>query len=255
MTLIFFALLGSPQLSQPMKTAGFALVFAVTAGFFGTEAGKWRLQALLNIVWRNLGVDVRLKRSYQHQFPGYGLYNFSSRSWPSIEKRSLSSLSSSEFKERYVKGRRPVILTDIKPQVEWTPKNLSLRCGKMPISFDRRYSAGLKAIPSWLRKLFLDSRLLQMYNKTTQDIIDAMNVSTTLEDYMTRLESDQHIIAVAKELTDGRLYAGNIADYIFPVMLSAQHVERAHCKDLIQEGKAVLRRLTNFVTWMCCQMF
>lgn len=94
-----------------------------------------------------------------------------------------------------------------------------------------------------------------MYNKTTQDVIDAMNVSTTLEDYMTRLESDQHIIAVAKELTDGRLYGGNIADYIFPVMLSAQHVERAHCKDLIQEGKAVLRRLTNFVTWMCCQMF
>lgn len=230
-----------------MKAAGLALILAFAAGgIFGTEAGTWRLQRVVNFVWRNLGVDIRLQRAYQHPFSGYGLYNFSTESWPSIERRPLSSLTSDEFKERYVKGRRPVILTDIKPQLQWTPKNLSLRCGTMPVSFDRRYSAGLRAIPSWMRKLFLDSRTLLTYNHTTEHVLEAMHASTTLEEYVSRLDKDQNSISLAKKVTDGRLYSGNIADYIFPVMLSAQHIERGHCDDLISEGKAVLRRLIEF---------
>lgn len=236
-----------------MKAAGLALILAFAAGgIFGTEAGTWRLQRVVNFVWRNLGVDVRLQRAYQHPFSGYGLYNFSTESWPSIERRPLSSLTSDEFKERYVKGRRPVILTDIKPQHQWTPKNLSLRCGTMPVSFDRRYSAGLRAIPSWMRKLFLDSRTLLTYNHTTEHVLEAMHASTTLEEYVSRLDKDQNSISLAKKVTDGRLYSGNIADYIFPVMLSAQHIERGHCDDLISEGKAVLRRLIEFDTWTGC---
>ena len=229
----------------------FAIAIAVAvSGLFGTPAGTWRFQQLVNLLWRNLGFDLRLQRAYQHPFPGYGFYNFSTKKWPEIDRRKLTELSSEEFKERYVKARRPVILTDIQPQLQWTPTNLSQRCGSMPVSFDRRYSAGLRAIPWWLRKLFLDSRLLRAYNTTTENVIDAMHVATTLEEYVTRLEKDKDLISFAKEsVTNGNLYAGNIADYIFPVMLSAQHIERSHCNDLIREGDAVLRRLIEFDAW------
>lgn len=231
-----------------MKAAVLIAISVAVGSFFGSEAGTWRLQQAVNIIWRSLGVDVRLRRAYQHPFLGYELYNFSSRSWPSIDRRPLSSLSSHEFKEFYVKGRRPVILTDILPDLQWDPKNLSLRCGDMPVSFDRRYSAGLRAIPSWMRRVFLDSRLLNAYNKSTEDVLNAMHASTILAEYVTRLESDQQVISSAKEVTGGRLYAGNIADYIFPVMLSAQHIDPHHCSDLLREGKAVLQKLIEFET-------
>ena len=35
--------------------------------------------------------------------PGYGPYNFSAAAWPAIERRSLATLSASEFEERYVR--------------------------------------------------------------------------------------------------------------------------------------------------------
>ena len=35
------------------------------------------------------GTDVRLRRSYEHSFPGFGAYNFTSQTWPAIERRGL----------------------------------------------------------------------------------------------------------------------------------------------------------------------
>eukprot|EP00913_Durusdinium_trenchii_P010102 g9475.t1 len=237
-----------------MKTAAFAVGLAAVAVFFGVEppsAVKWRSQSLLNVIWRSLGVDIRLKREYQHDFPSYGVYNFSSKSWPSIARVPLSSLSSQEFKDKYVKGRVPVILTDIEPQEAWGLKRLQGECGDMPVTFDRRYSAGLRAIPKWIRKLFLDPRLREAYNTTTDSVLAAMHRKMRLSDFLSFLKKDQDLISTAKQFLseNGKgspLYSGHIVDYLFPVMLSAQHMERAHCKTLIAEAKAVLHRLTDF---------
>ena len=233
--------------------AAFALGLAVLAVFLGggpSVSAKWKLQSAINVVWRSLGIDVRVRREYQREFPEYAPYNFSSKSWVPIDRKSLASLSAQEFKEKYVKQRVPVILTDIEPREKWSLADLQDRCGQMPVTFDRLYAAGLRAIPRWMRKLFLDHRLLEAYNTTTDDVLKAMDsMQMTLGSYLSLLEKDKQIIANAKESTrrtESPLYSGQIVDYLFPFMLTAQHMDRRFCKSLVGEAKAVLRRLIDF---------
>ena len=35
---------------------------------------------------------MRLRRVYEHSFPGFGAYNFTSQTWPAIERRGLSQV-------------------------------------------------------------------------------------------------------------------------------------------------------------------
>lgn len=235
-----------------MKAAGLALILALQLEAFWNWSRDMEASASREFCLAQSGSWYTLAARISASIFWVRAIQLFHRKLAKYWKATFVFLDFDEFKERYVKGRRPVILTDIKPQLQWTPKNLSLRCGTMPVSFDRRYSAGLRAIPSWMRKLFLDSRTLLTYNHTTEHVLEAMHASTTLEEYVSRLDKDQNSISLAKKVTDGRLYSGNIADYIFPVMLSAQHIERGHCDDLISEGKAVLRRLIEFDTWTGC---
>ncbi|CAJ1452931.1 unnamed protein product [Effrenium voratum] len=183
-----------------------------------------------------LGRDKRLSRVYNHTFADYGTYNFTSRAWPGIDRRSLASLTADEFRERYVEGRTPVILTDISPLREWSLERLRKECGRMEVSFARRYSAGLRAIPEWARRIFLDPRTIKAYNKSTAEIIDAMHAEKTLQEYLSSLESDKEAILTAKDNIN--LYGGNIVDYLFPVMLSAQHIDKHDCRPLMQAAEA-----------------
>ncbi|CAJ1360387.1 unnamed protein product, partial [Effrenium voratum] len=227
-----------------MKSVPVALGLAVAAWICGTQSAQWRVQSALNVIWRTLGRDKRLSRVYNHTFADYGTYNFTSRAWPGIDRRSLASLTADEFRERYVEGRTPVILTDISPLREWSLERLRKECGRMEVSFARRYSAGLRAIPEWARRIFLDPRTIKAYNKSTAEIIDAMHAEKTLQEYLSSLESDKEAILTAKDNIN--LYGGNIVDYLFPVMLSAQHIDKHDCRPLMQEGNRVLSRLIEF---------
>ncbi|CAE7251598.1 unnamed protein product [Symbiodinium natans] len=232
-----------------MARAGTCLAWSLAlvaawAAFLATNAGQWQLQRTLTLLWMKFGTDGRLRRRYEHSFPGFGPYNFSVGAWPPIERRSLASLSSQEFEERYVKARRPVILTDVAPENTWSPKTLKSRCGQMPLTFHRRYSAGLRAIPARLRKLFLDSRLMEAYNQTTDDVIQAMHRQRSMKEYVADLPLDAQIIAKGK--SHSGVYKDQIVDYIFPVMVSAQEFYESACPDLFAEGSRVLKRLLAF---------
>jgi len=229
---------------MPRVGACLAVAVAVAAAVVGTSAGQWKLQRAAAVLWAKFGTDVRLRRVYEHSFPGFGAYNFTSQTWPAIERRSLASLSAEEFEERYVKERRPVILTDLAPKSTWSPKALLKKCGQMPLTFHRRYSAGLRAIPAFLRKLFLDSRLREAYNQTTDDVIKAMHTTRSMKEYVGDLPLDEEIIA--KGRSEAGLYQDQIVDYIFPVMVSAQEFYESACPELFAEAQRTLRRLRDF---------
>eukprot|EP00439_Symbiodinium_sp_Y106_P053320 s255_g7.t1 len=114
----------------------------------------------------------------------------------------------------------------------------------MPLTFHRRYSAGLRAIPAFLRKLFLDSRLREAYNQTTDDVIKAMHTTRSMKEYVGDLPLDEEIIA--KGRSEAGLYQDQIVDYIFPVMVSAQEFYESACPELFAEAQRTLRRLRDF---------
>ena len=237
------SVLGSRAMKASLAVGALAVLAAINR--------KWALQGTLAFLLRSSGLDVRLQREYRHEFEGYGHYNFSDRSWPKIEKRALSSLTADEFKEKYVKGRRAVILTDFMPLQCWSPRTLLSECGEMPVSFERRYSAGLQAIPKWLRKVFLDPRLRRTFNQSTNGVLEAMHRRKTLKEYIETVKKDASVISRAKEITSADskernpLYSEDIVDYLFPVMLSAQHVDES-CNQLKHEARTALNKLLRF---------
>mmetsp|Transcript_73146 Transcript_73146/g.171519 ORF Transcript_73146/g.171519 Transcript_73146/m.171519 type:complete len:401 (+) Transcript_73146:33-1235(+) len=226
----------------PIRACIIVVIAAIAV--LGRGPIEYQLHSAVLFLWTKFGTDVRLRRKYKHCFDGYGPYNYSGRTWPLIEKRDLATLTRQEFEEKFVNGRRPVILTGMGPQHQWSPEALSARCGQMPLTFARRYSAGLQAIPEWLRKLFLDPRLVEAYNRTTAQVLEAMHASRNLRDYVADLLKDEQQISTAKTQTD--LYAGSIADYLFPVMVSAQEFKKTDCMALHEEGEALFKQLLSY---------
>ncbi|CAE7327570.1 unnamed protein product, partial [Symbiodinium pilosum] len=82
------------------------------------------------------------------------------------------------------------------------------------------------------------------YNQTTDGVLKAMHQMRSLEDYVKDLPVDAELIAKGKRESD--LYKDQIADYIYPVMVSAQEFQETACPALFREGRRVLTRLLHF---------